>query len=159
MSGRSILDNAMAAIKIIHYMKSNVKGKKGDVALEIFISESFDKIDWIYLQGVMTKMGFSNQWVKWIMRFVEMVDYSMLVNINATSPILQGRGLRQGDPLSAIFFIICIEGLPTLIPEVEARGKINDVKICNNAPIISHLFFVDDSFAFFRANVDQANKM
>jgi len=33
------------------------------------------------------------------------------------------------------------------------------VKICNNAPIISHLLFVDDCFIFFGANVAQASKM
>ncbi|MCI09535.1 RNA-directed DNA polymerase (Reverse transcriptase), partial [Trifolium medium] len=30
--GRSILDNAMAAIKIIHYMKSKARGKEGGAA-------------------------------------------------------------------------------------------------------------------------------
>jgi len=38
--GRSILDNAMAAIEIIHNMKSKVKGKKGDVALKLDVSKS-----------------------------------------------------------------------------------------------------------------------
>jgi hypothetical protein len=30
------------------------------------------------------------------------------------------------------------------------------VKICNNAPIISHLLFADDCFLFFLANTNQA---
>ena len=77
---RSILDNAMAAIEIIHYMKSKVKGKKGDVALKLDISKAYDMIDWSYLRGIMTKMGFSDQWVKWIMMCVETVDYFVLVN-------------------------------------------------------------------------------
>ncbi|PNX88188.1 hypothetical protein L195_g044290, partial [Trifolium pratense] len=37
--GRSILDNAMATIEIIHYMKSKTKGKKGEVALKLDISK------------------------------------------------------------------------------------------------------------------------
>jgi len=154
VSGRSILDNAMVAIEIIHYMKSKVKGKKWDVALKLDISKAYDRIDWSYLQRVMTKMEFSDQWVKWIMMCVETVDYSVLVNGNATSRIISGRGLRQGDPLSPYLFIICVEGLSALIRKAEARGEINGVKICNNAPIISHLLFVDDCFLFFRANVD-----
>lgn len=35
--GRSILDNAMAAIEIIHHTKSKVKGKVGEVALKLDI--------------------------------------------------------------------------------------------------------------------------
>jgi len=107
----------------------------------------------------MTKMGFSDQWVKWIMMCVETVDYFVLVNGNVTSQIIPGRGLRQGDPLSPYLFIICAEGLYALIRKAEVRGEINGVKICNNTPIISQLLFVDDCFLFFRANVDQASKM
>ena len=87
------------------------------------------------------------------MMCVETVDYSVLVNGNATSQIIPGRGLRQGDPLSPYLFIICAEGLSALIRKAEARGEINGVKICNNAPIISHLLFADDCFLFFQAEL------
>jgi len=157
--GRSILDNAMAAIEIIHHMKLKVKGNVGEVALKLDISKAYDIIDWSYLQGVMVKMGFANQWIKWIMMCVETVDYSVLVNGNSADPIIPGRGLRQDDPLSPYLFIICAEGLSALIRNSEARGEINGAKICNNAPIVSHLLFADDCFMFFRANNSQAVKM
>jgi len=83
----------------------------------------------------------------------------VLVNANATSPIIIESGLRQGDPLSPYLFIICVECLFALFQKAEALGEINGVKICNNSPIISHLLFADDCFLFFRANVDQENKM
>jgi hypothetical protein len=77
---------------------------------------------------------------------VETVDYSVLVNDNVTDPIKPGCGLRQGDPLSPYLFIMCAEGLTALIRHAEARGDIHGVKICRNAPIISHLLFADDCF-------------
>jgi hypothetical protein len=43
--GRSILDNAMAAIELIHYMKAKTRGKKGEVALKLDISKAYDRID------------------------------------------------------------------------------------------------------------------
>ena len=58
--GRSILDNVIAAIEIIHYMKSKVKGNKVDVAFKLDTSKAYNMIDWSYLRGVMTKMGFSD---------------------------------------------------------------------------------------------------
>jgi len=47
--GRSILDNAMVAIEIVHYMKAKAKGKSKDVALKLDISKAYDKLDWDYL--------------------------------------------------------------------------------------------------------------
>ncbi|XP_039686063.1 uncharacterized protein [Medicago truncatula] len=90
-------------------------------------------------------MGFSQQWIKWIVLCVETVDYSILVNGNVTGPIIPGRGLRQGDPLSPYLFIICAEGLFALIRKAEARGEMNGVKTT-----VSY---------FFHATSNQALKM
>jgi len=45
----------------------------------------------------------------------ETVDYSVLVNNEAVGPIIPGRCLRQGVPLSPYLFIICVEGLSSQI--------------------------------------------
>jgi hypothetical protein len=132
-------------------MKTKTRGKIGEVALKLDISKAYDRIDWEYLKEVMIKMGFTMQWVNWIMMCVELVDYSVIVNNEAVGPIIPGCGLRQGDPLSPYLFIICAEGLSALIKQTEARGDIHGVKICRNAPIITHLLFANDCFLFLRA--------
>ena len=157
--GRSILDNAMVAIEVVHYMKSKTSSKEGSVALKLDISKAYDRIDWLYFKEVMEKMGFCPQWVNWIMMCFETVDYSVLVNQESVGPIISGRGLRQGDPLFPHLFILCAEGLTALIHQAEVRGEIHGEKICRNAPIISHLLFVDDCFLFFRATEAEARKI
>jgi hypothetical protein len=149
----------MVAIEVVHYMKSKMRGKMGDVALKLDISKAYDRIEWDYLRGVMQKMGFCTQWITWIMMCVETIDYSIVVNNNTTEPITPSRGLRQGDPLSPYLFIICAEGLSSLMKQAEARGDIHGVKICRNAPIVSHLLFADDCFLFFRASNAEAEVM
>lgn len=67
-------------------------------------------------------------------------------------PIMPSRGLHQGDPLSPYLFILCAEGLSSLIKRHERLGLLHGVRVARNAPVVSHLFFVDDSFLFFRAN-------
>jgi len=58
---RSILDNAMVAIEVLHSMKLKARGNDGNVSLKLDISKAYDRMDWEYLREVMVKMGFENQ--------------------------------------------------------------------------------------------------
>jgi len=156
---RFILDNVMIAIEVVHHMKVCKRIRDKNVALKLDISKAYDRIDWFYLKEVMLKMGFDSKWVQWIMMCVETVDYSVIVNNELVGPIIPGRGLRQGDPLSPYLFILCAEGLSALIRKAERSGDLHGVSICTNAPTISHLLFVDDCFLFFRVDDNEAQVM
>ena len=90
---------------------------------------------------------------------VESVDYSVLVSNEIVGPIILGRGLRKGNPLSPYLFIIGAEGLSSLIRDAEDRGIISGVKVCRSAPSVSHLLSADDCFLFFKAEESQAQVM
>jgi len=155
--GRSILDNAMVAIEVLHFMQTKTRGADRYVALKLDISKAYDRMDWEYLRAVMTKMGFHDRWIHWMSMCVESVDYSVLVNGEQVGPIIPGRSLRQGDPLSPYLFILCAEGLSALIRDAESRGELTGTKICRRAPSVSHLLFADDCFLFFKADENQTN--
>ena len=55
------------------------------------------------------------------------------------------RGLRQGDPLSQILFLIVAESLATLLHKVKQDKALKWIAVAKRAPAISHLIFVDDS--------------
>ena len=54
------------------------------------------------------------------------------------------------------FFIVCIKGLSAMIRDSEARGALHGCSVCRNAPSISHLFFADDSYLFFKSSLAEA---
>lgn len=60
---------------------------------------------------------------------VESNDYYVLVNNDAVDPIIPSRGLQQGDHLSPYIFIICVEGLSSLIPHAKERGDTHGTSI------------------------------
>jgi hypothetical protein len=159
IEGRSIIDNALIAIEIIHCLKRRTRGGKGELALKIDFSKAYDKVEWSYLKGVLGRMGFSETWIKWMMLCVSSVNYSALMNFEKVCPIHPGRGLRQGDPLSPYLFILVTEGLTSLIHQATANGDIHGVKICRGAPVVSHLLFADDCFLFCRSNISETTKL
>ncbi|MCI00450.1 RNA-directed DNA polymerase (Reverse transcriptase), partial [Trifolium medium] len=159
VEGRSITDNALIAIEVIHALKRRTRGLKGEFALKIDISKAYDKVDWGFLRGMLERMGFANKWIHWMMLCVSSVTYSVLVNFEKVGPIFPGRGLRQGDPLSPYLFILVTEGLTTLIKNSVARGDLHGVKICRGAPLVSHLLFADDCFLFCRSTLEETNHL
>ncbi|GAU33843.1 hypothetical protein TSUD_393510 [Trifolium subterraneum] len=137
VEGRLIIDNALIAIEVIHSLKRKTQGRRGGLALKIDISKAYDKVDWGFLRGVMTKMGFTDVWIRWVMMCVSSVNYSVLMNYDRVGPISPGRGLRQGDPLSPYLFILVTECLTALIHRAVGRGDLHGV---NELMRILHIY-------------------
>jgi hypothetical protein len=107
----------------------------------------------------MKKMGFAEQWVHLIMACVKTVSYSVLINGQPHGKIVPTRGIRQGDPISPYLFILCAEGLSSLIQKAEENKHLSGVPITPGGTTLSHLFFADDSLLFCKANAVEWNKI
>lgn len=67
--------------------------------------------------------------------------------------------LRQGDPLSPYLFLFCMMVLTTLVNEEIVAGHLHGVKVCKEAPPVSHLLFADDAVIFSRTTVQEAQSI
>ncbi|GLT98739.1 hypothetical protein SLE2022_162270 [Rubroshorea leprosula] len=86
----------------------------------------------------MRTLGFTEDWIRLIMNCVSSVTYKVLLNGLEAGRVTLTRGLRQGDPLSPYLFILCAEGLTSMLKEAEWRRLLHGVRICGQAPKISH---------------------
>ena len=107
----------------------------------------------------MRKLGFNEKWVTLMMLCVSTVSYSILINGAPNGYIRPTRGIRQGDPISPFLFLICLKGLHGLLTQSTVRGDIHGFSISRRSPILTHLFFADDSLLFSRSNVNECEKV
>lgn len=97
------------------------------------------------LLWMMIEMDFSSQWINLVMRCVLGVSYSLFTNgwqYGFFKPIC---GLRQGDPLSPYLFLLISKGLSSLLQKSIISNCFRGISIAPTSPIISHLFFADNS--------------
>ncbi|KAL6219594.1 hypothetical protein ACLB2K_007353 [Fragaria x ananassa] len=92
--GRLISDNSLLAFEIAHHMKNRRSGKKGYCALKLDMSKAYDRVEWLFLEVVLRRLGFCEIWVRQILRCVSMVSYSFLLNGSPRGLLHPGRGLR-----------------------------------------------------------------
>jgi hypothetical protein len=121
--------------------------------------KAYDRVEWIFLENMMRKLGFAERWVGLMMACVSSVRYQVRFNSEETDMFTPTRGLRQGDPLSPYLFLLCAEGLSSLLLYEEEVGGIDGVRVCRNAPSVSHLLFADDSLILMKADMNNATSL
>lgn len=157
--GRLITDNVLVAYELSHFLLKKKKGKTGYAAVKADMSKAYDRVEWDFLDAMLRRLGFGGRWVDLVMRCVTSVRYQIKLNGALTQQFSPTRGLRQGDPISPYLFVICAEGLSALLQDAERNGRISGVQICPAAPVVSHLFFADDSILLMKADRREAEAL
>ena len=156
---RLILDNVLVAFEFMHYLNHKDEGKDNYMSIKLDMSKSFDRVEWKFIHEVMVKMGFAKKWVDLIMNYISSVSYSIIINGEPCGNIIPSRGIRQRDPLSPYLFLLYAESLSTLIHKAARDKQINGIYIGRGYPILTHLFFADDSLLFCKAKVQECQKL
>lgn len=58
--GRFITDNALLAYELTHHIKKRRRGRHGTMAIKLDMSKAYDRVEWPFLLGMMTKLGSSS---------------------------------------------------------------------------------------------------
>ncbi|KAK1614885.1 hypothetical protein QYE76_020402 [Lolium multiflorum] len=128
--------------EIIHETKS--KRLRG-VFLKLDFEKAYDRVNWSFLREVLLRKGFNPGWVHRVLSLVSGGQTAITINGEVGNYFRNGRGVRQGDPLSPLLFDFVAEALAAILDRALAAGHIEGVIPHIIPGGVSHLQYADDT--------------
>eukprot|EP00253_Pinus_taeda_P033499 PITA_33499 len=138
VEGRQILDGIILSHEIIHSLKHS---KQVGMILKLDLSKDFDKLNWLYIQKMLSSFGFSPMWLRWVMSLISSSFFSILINRIPSRPFKPSRGIIQGDPLSPFLFVLMAEGLGRHIKQALLSKRLKEASGTNINTAKSQIYF------------------
>nr|XP_051207333.1 uncharacterized protein LOC127323200 [Lolium perenne] len=135
------------------------KSKKEIVILKIDFEKAFDKVEFNTILYMLKYLGFGDKFIGWIKHILESATTSIILNGVPGKVIKCKRGVRQGDPLSPILFVLAAELLQIVINKAWEDGDIAlpiDRSYEQKYPVLQ---YADDTLIVFPADPDQLLKL
>ena len=140
VKGRSIFDAVRTVDDILDYTRYK---KMSGILVPIDFEKAFDSLDHTYLFKVLNAFNFGPSFIRWIRVLYSNISSCIINNGFTSNYFAVGRGVRQGDPLSPLLFIL---GLEILACSIRKNDKIQGIQIDNCE--IKLTLFADDLTCF-----------
>ena len=108
--------------------------------------KAFDRIDWPFLFAALAKMGFGDNFIRWVRLLYSDVRSSVLVNLvngYTSRPFKPSRGVLQGCPLSPLLYVLSME---VLAANVRCHPDITGLRLPSlSSPLPVLSLYADDT--------------
>ncbi|WVZ49929.1 hypothetical protein U9M48_001244 [Paspalum notatum var. saurae] len=125
IKGRSIHDSFLSVRNTVRRLHRN---KTPALFIKLDITKAFDSVRWEYLLNLLKELGFPTRWCDWIVVLLSSSSSRVLSNGVPGAPIKHRRGLRPGDPLSPLLFVIAIDLLQKLLELASNSGCLGKLR-------------------------------
>jgi mannosylglycoprotein endo-beta-mannosidase len=140
---RSIHDNFLYVRNLARKLH---KSRIPSLLFKLDIKKAFDSVRWDYLMDLLQHLGFPSTFRNWVLALLSTSTSRVLLNGITGDPIKHGRGLRQGDPLSPLLFVMAIDPLHHILSKATQQGNLH--KLRGRTPTIRTSLYADDAAIF-----------
>lgn len=106
------------------YIHQCHQSKKQIIIIKLDFTKAFDTVEHTAMLQVMQHMGFPERWVDWIKMILSTGTSLVLFNGVPNKHFVLKRGVRQGDPLSPLLFVLAAELLQYVINDACRNGML-----------------------------------
>ncbi|KAG6506034.1 hypothetical protein ZIOFF_031349 [Zingiber officinale] len=155
VKGRRIADNILLAHELVHnYHRNNGNTR---LTLKVDLRKAFDSVSWDFLEEALLNLDFPSQFIDWVMTCVRTSTFSIVINGGLEGYFHGKKGVRQGDPISPLLFVIAIEYLSRCFhhlipPDFGFHPGCRTLRI-------THLCFADDLLVFYRGSFNSITQV
>ena len=105
---RTISSNLHTLRDILDYID---RTDETGILISLDQEKAFDRVNRTFLQNLLEKYGFGPDFKKWIRTLYKGANMRVIVNDFLTDRVELRRGVRQGDSLSPLLYVPCVETL------------------------------------------------
>ncbi|XP_038994896.1 uncharacterized protein LOC120119062 [Hibiscus syriacus] len=151
VKGRNIVDNTLLTQELVRgYNRKNISPR---CSLKIDLHKAFDTLHWDFISVILKAIGLPPIFIKWIEICLSTPRYFIAFNRTLIGFFKGAKGIRQGDPLSSLLFVLSMNVLSRLLNLAAARGVFGYHPKFKRIGL-THLSFADDLLIFCKGSID-----